>query len=556
MVRCARSAVPAAVSVLLLVAACGGGGDSLASQGLAGDSSDDGSRASATADSPSGSGGSSLGASLAGEAASPADTRVAEPAAPVAGPASPRKSAGSRPATVASKSAGDAERAVEQGDRETATRVAAERKTSTATGKSQAAKSSSASRAAGMQAGVSGTAEDRRIYAAKNGATDTGVTKDTIKLGSVNMHSMAGGSFLTTPVVRGNLATVTSINDRGGVLGRRMTISDCDSGTGDTARGKACVKKLVEQDGVFSLITGLDWSTASIHQDLRHYELPYVGAWAYSQTEWQDPYMFPTHMSMIHEAMAGANWARDVVRPKTYGLICLTSPEMQLACDQVQKIMDAGGSKLVKRADVAISENTMSPFVVAMRAAAPDHIIHYVINPMTIAKFFLEAEQQNYWPPQGMSGNHLAAEVLGSVWGKFAAGRYWTNTTYKLWGAEFIATMSKYARGNKGANHHIVQAGYVGVNFLAQAAKAAGPNLTREALVAQLRNGEVWRADASLDQKFSYRPSERADAGWSRELGQGREFMYKYVAANTGANPDGSPNGFIPDPDQFVIHTH
>lgn len=155
-----------------------------------------------------------------------------------------------------------------------------------------------------------------------------------------------------------------------------------------------------------------------------------------------------------------------------------------------------------------------------------------------------------------MSGNHLAAEVLGSVWGKFAAGRYWTNTTYKLWGAEFIATMNRYARGNKGANHHIVQAGYVGVNLLAQAAKAVGPNLTREALMDQLRNGEVWRSDASLDQKFSYRPSERADTGWSRDLGQGREFMYKYVGPNTVANPDGSSSGFIPDPDQFVIHTH
>ena len=49
--------------------------------------------------------------------------------------------------------------------------------------------------------------------------------------------------------------------------------------------------------------------TASIHDDLKQYHLPYVGAWAYSQTEWQDPFMFPTHMSMIHEAMSGAHWA-------------------------------------------------------------------------------------------------------------------------------------------------------------------------------------------------------------------------------------------------------
>ena len=31
--------------------------------------------------------------------------------------------------------------------------------------------------------------------------------------------------------------------------------------------------------------------------------------------------------------------------------------------------------------------------------------------------------------------------------------------------------------------------------------------------------------------------------------------MYKYTSSNTVANPDGSPSGFVPDPDQFVIYT-
>jgi len=111
---------------------------------------------------------------------------------------------------------------------------------------------------------------------------------------------------LVAPQVRGNEAAAEAINDRGGVLGRRITISDCDDGPGEVSRAKACVKKLTGQDQVFSLITGVDWATASLHDDLKQYHLPYIGAWAYSQTEWQDPFMFPTHMSMIHEAMAGA----------------------------------------------------------------------------------------------------------------------------------------------------------------------------------------------------------------------------------------------------------
>jgi hypothetical protein len=193
--------------------------------------------------------------------------------------------------------------------------------------------------------------------------------------------------------------------------------------------------------------------------------------------------------------------------------------------------------------------------VLSVRAANPEHIIHYVINPATMAKFMVEAQQQGYYPPKGISGNHLAGEVLGSIFGQWPVGRYWTNTTYKLWGPEFMATMNKYARANTGGNHHIVQAGYVGINFFAQAAGEVGPNLTRQRPMAQLANGTVWKSDASLDQEFSYVPTERAGNNWNHDMGQGREFMYKMNSTNTTANPDGSANGFQPDPDQFVIHT-
>ncbi len=398
------------------------------------------------------------------------------------------------------------------------------------------------------------SAEDQKAYDASNGATDVGVTKDSIKLGSVSMHGMALGNVLVLPVVRGNLGTISAINDRGGVLGRRLTLTDCDDGPGEVSRAKACIKKLAGEDKVFSLVSAIDWATASIHDDLSQMQMPYVGVWAYSQTEWQDPFMFPTHMSMIHEAMAGAHWAADTIKPKTYGMICLTSPEMQLACNEVQKIVDASGAKMVKRADVSISETSMSAYVLAFRAANPEHIIHYVINPATMVKFMVEAQQQGYYPPKGMSGNHLAAEVLGSLFGQWPVNRYWTNTTYKLWGPEFIATMNKYARGNRGTNHHIVQAGYTGINIFAQAARQVVPNLTRKKLMAQLGNGTVWQADSSLDQRFSYVPSERNGSSWSHENGQGREFMYKYTSTNTVSNPDGSPVGFDPA-ENFVIHT-
>jgi hypothetical protein len=531
--RRAAQAVPLIASMALLVSACGGGGNHAtvaqepAAPAAAAPSTTDATAAAPAVEAPAAPVAAApvakaatdpkttTAAAVAPKAATPVKAAKVAKAAAVA-PAAPAKAAG---ATKVDKNSGEAITVIRGG--ETAEQKAA----------------------------------NAKIADAKNWATDNGVTRDGIKLGSINMHGMALGNIITIPQVRAMAAAAAAINDRGGVLGRRITIQDCDDGPGEVSRAKACLKKLVGQDHIFSMITGIDWATASIHDDLKQFHLPYLGAWAYSQTEWQDPFMFPTHMSMIHEAMANAHWAANVIKPATYGLICLTSPEMQLACNAVEKIMGAAGAKLVKRVDVAISETSMSAYVLAMRAANPDTIIHYVINPATIAKFMVESQQQGYYPPKGISGNHLAAEVLGSLFGKYPTGRYWTNTTYVMWGAEYWATMMKYARGNRGLNHHITQAGYVAMNIFDQAAKEVGPNLTRDRLMAVLGNGTVWASDADMGQRFQWVQSERSGDNWNHEYGQGREFIYKYMDSNTTADPDGTPNGWIPDPSQFVIYT-
>jgi hypothetical protein len=582
----ALKAVPVVAATSLVLAACGSSGGSSntaqqaqapsASQGSApapqaaapasgGSSSSSGGSQQAA---PAASGGESKSADTSKSSGSSSTKTAAAPASSGSSSSAAAPSSSSEKSSSSAPAAGKAKASAKSSKAETKSAAKSSGAAAGASSAKSAKSSSSSSSSGGSDSGAtngsskvkaldSGAAkqQNEQIAQQKQGATDVGITKDAIKLGAVNMHGMALGNVLVTPQVHGDEAAMQAINDRGGVLGRRMSLTDCDDGPGEVARAKACIKKLVGTDQVFALVTGVDWATASIHDDLKQYHLPYIGAWAYSQTEWQDPFMFPTHMSMIHEAMANAHWVANVVKPKTYGLVCLTSPEMQLACNEVAKIMDPN-AKMVKRADVSISETSMSAYVLAMRAANPEHIIHYVINPATMAKFMVEAAQQGYYPPKGISGNHLAAEVLGSIFGQFPVNRYWTNTTYKLWGPEFMATMMKYARFNHGTNHHIVQAGYTALNIFAAAAKAVGPNLTRDRIMSELGNGTIWQADASLDQRFGYIQSERSGNNWSQDYGQGREFIYKYTSTNTVSNPDGSPNGFTPDKDQFIIHTN
>ncbi|MGQ0464360.1 MAG: ABC transporter substrate-binding protein, partial [Sporichthyaceae bacterium] len=257
------TAAPLAVSAALVLAACGSSNDD---------------QATATQQQPE----AAAAAPLAEEAAAPesaAEAPAAEEAPVAKAVDAVEKSTAKTPKTEKAAKAAKAE--------------------AVAPKKAAAAKPAAASAPAGTEVKSTESAEaqaaNQKIYDEKNGATDIGVTKDSIKLGSINMHGMALGNLITAPTVRGNLATISALNDRGGILGRRMTITDCDDGPGEVSRAKACIKKMVAQDKIFSLVTGIDWATASIHDDLKQNKLPYIGAWAYSQTEWQDPYMFPSH---------------------------------------------------------------------------------------------------------------------------------------------------------------------------------------------------------------------------------------------------------------------
>ena len=378
------------------------------------------------------------------------------------------------------------------------------------------------------------------------------MTATEIKFGGIQMHGMPLGNLLVDPQVRGDTAALNAINDSGGIYGRKLRYIDCDDGPGETSRAKACMKKLVEQDQIFALLTSVTWSSIPItNDDLERTQTPWIGAWSYGFVEWTNPWSLPSHMSMMSESNAGAEWVRDVIKPKKFGLICLNAPEMQRSCQNVNNVLTAAGAKMVKKVDVSLTPGDLSGEVIAMRAAEPDHIIHYVINPASIAKFVVDATQQQYWPPKGMSGNHLAAEILGEIFGDWPVNRYWTNTTYKLWGPDFMATMKKYAPNNQGMNHHIVQAGFAAANFAADALRRIGPQPTRAKLMRLVHTpGTFWQTDAGLDQKFFWSAGDR----FNPASGGRREFIYKYTSSNTVANPDSSPHGFAPDPDKFEIH--
>jgi len=116
--------------------------------------------------------------------------------------------------------------------------------------------------------------------------------------------------------------------------------------------GQACIKTRRRQGPDLAMVPCGGLGDLLIHDD--HQAVPpppYVGAWAYSHTECRTRQgsSVPSHISMIHRGDGRrARLPSNVIpKPETYGAwSVLTSPEMQLACNQVAKVMDATGATM------------------------------------------------------------------------------------------------------------------------------------------------------------------------------------------------------------------
>lgn len=371
------------------------------------------------------------------------------------------------------------------------------------------------------------------------GATDVGVTANSIKFGSISGNNTPLGNLISQPVTTAVFATMRAVNDSGGIFGRKMIIGDCDD-SGDVTRFRSCYRKLIDESKIFSFITSVTWGTGEVHGDLARDKIPWIGSWGFYTSEWKDPWMFPVHLSTVTEARADAIWVRDIIKPKTVGILYLNTPEQQLAKEALHQILDPAKIEVVREIPQEIDTPDESSNVFSMRAANPDHIIHFSWPPPMI-KFIVDSSQQGYWPPMGISGNHLIGEQVGRLIGDWATQGMYSITSYKLWGGgdEYQAIMDKYAPQMKKMHHHQTQSGYVGVKIAADAAKAVGPNLTRDNITKVLESRR-WDFGPGLGQSVLWGPGNHDTMRC--------EYMMKFNSSDTG-----SYKVFIPEPRKSYV---
>jgi ABC-type branched-subunit amino acid transport system substrate-binding protein len=368
-------------------------------------------------------------------------------------------------------------------------------------------------------------------------ASDRGVTESRIKLGSISAVNTPLGNIAAGPVRTTVVAAMRAVNDNGGIYGRKLEVVDCDD-SGNSSQFRACFRKLVDQEKIFALTSSVTWGSGEAHADLAKDQVPWIGSWGYYTSEWKDPWMFPMHMASIHEAHAGAEWVRDVIKPKTVGILFLNSPEQQLAKAAVRQVLDAAGIKTVREVGQEIETPDESQNVLSMRAANPDFVIHYSWAP-PVVKWMVDAANQGYWPPKGVMGNHFLGQVIAELVGTWPLQGMWTVSSYELWGTEYVATVEKYAPQMKARNHHNTQTGFIAVKIFTEAAKEVGPNLTRDAIMKALASHR-WDAGPGLGASFTWNPGNHDTMRC--------EYMFKYASSDSS-----SYKAFVPDPTKYRV---
>ena len=378
-----------------------------------------------------------------------------------------------------------------------------------------------------------------------NFASDVGVTKDSITIGIINMAS--ANRSLGPPIALASQritdAVTHYVNDNGGIAGRRLNLLTCDDG-GDVTRARACYEKLKGQ--VFAFVPSETFVTDTIHDSLAKDKVPWM-TWGWFKSEYQDPYMFPCHANGEREATNVARWIATNAKPQTVAIMYLNVSEDIHAADVAAQVFTQHGIKVVQKVGQEWDSPDESQHVLAMRVANPDAIVSFSW-PAPVAKFFHDAQGQNWTPKLGYFANHLTGDPgYGSIFGDYIKGhvttitswevpgaqnqpgtdshpglQFWKMLSNKYTGYDIVGFHLKYAMG-----HHLTQTALACTRVFADVAKTLGPNLTRVRFMQALESQSF---DTGMGVTLRWPHGDHGQEPYSFN----REYLYQWIGAQDG----------------------
>ena len=336
---------------------------------------------------------------------------------------------------------------------------------------------------------------------------DDGATDNEIKIGHTNPYSGPASSYGVIGMAIE--AYWKSVNDRGGVNGRRINFITLDDGY-NPAKTVECVRQLVEQDKVLCTFNTLGTPTnTAIHKYMNQKKVPMLFV-ATGASKWGNPKEFPWTMGYqpdYHtEAVIYAKHILANIKDAQIGVLMQNDDYGKDYWEGFKEGLGKEAGRIVKHVTYEVTDPTVDSQVIQLKDSGAN-VFFNVSIPKFAAQSMRKAANINWKPAiylNNVSGQVTTTMkpagfenvqgVITAAWLKDPTDHQWDGDaemkTWREW-------MAKYnPNGNLGDVNYVYA---YSVSFLMeQTLKKCGDNLTRENLMRQAANHQKLRVPGLL----------------------------------------------------------
>lgn len=325
-------------------------------------------------------------------------------------------------------------------------------------------------------------------------ADDPGITEDTITIGSF-LPLQSGFAAGANQLRDGADAYFKWVNDQGGIHGRKINwIVENDSYNPQQA--VAVARKLVDRDGIFAIV-----STIGTVTNLA--ALPFLvqrGVPVINPAGSNEKLNAPTEKEVFGMLPVGqtigadmARYALDTIGAKKVAIFYQNDQFGKDQRDGAVEYLEAKGVTPVAEATYVPSDVDVSSQAVALRDGEPDVVLMF--NIVKQGALLLKEAEELGWETQFIAMNTMGDPILNELAGSAADGLIVNIMTAVASMddprvAEANEILAKYAPDT--APGYYPYLGMAGAIAFHKAAEAAGPDLTRESLIAALEGLGEW----------------------------------------------------------------
>jgi branched-chain amino acid transport system substrate-binding protein len=312
-----------------------------------------------------------------------------------------------------------------------------------------------------------------------------GVTGNEILIGSCS--ALEGPShFLGTETVTGAKAYFDSINDAGGVDGRKLKLISYDDSY-DPAKTEACFNRLLEQK-VFALGFFVGTPTAVKYLPMAESnKIPLVGLFTGAQTLYEPMrhWVVNVRASYFDETREQIDGLWGSLGYKKVGVIYPEDAFGAAVLEGVKTALKAHGAEPIAMASYQRQTAQVGGAIDTVKAANPDAVV--VVGPANTVAPILKQSHAKGWKPLFLTVSFVGTDDLITEAGPDAEGMVITQvvppyylTDYKTV-ALYRRALSKYYPSAQ--PNFVSLEGFVDAMVLVEGLKKAGKELTREGLI-------------------------------------------------------------------------